>query len=90
MKLFEYMSWGKPILCSDLPVLREIIDDGRNGLMLPPEDASAWTTALRRLAGDPRERDRLGSAARGDFLAQYTWEHRAHAVLTGIEPGGIA
>ena len=90
LKLFEYMAAGKPILCSDLPVLREIIEHERNGLLLPPDDADEWTAALRRLADDTAERDRLGSAARGEFLARHTWQQRARLVLAGIERGGLA
>lgn len=77
LKLFAYMAAGKPILCSDIPVLREIIVDGRNGVMLPPKDPVAWARALRRLADDPNERRRLGDAALVDFYAQHTWRQRA-------------
>jgi glycosyltransferase involved in cell wall biosynthesis len=81
LKLFEYMAWGKPILCSDLPVLREVIESGRNGLLVPPDDPKAWARALQRLIDDPDGRDNLGSRARADFLARYTWRERARRVL---------
>jgi glycosyltransferase involved in cell wall biosynthesis len=84
LKLFEYMSWGKPILCSDLPVLREVIEDGRNGLLLPPDDPTAWAAALCRLMDNPDEGERLGNKARADFLARHTWRQRANRVLDGL------
>ena len=84
LKLFEYMSWGKPILCSDLPVLREVIEDGCNGLVLPPDDPTAWVAALHRLIDDSTERERLGNGARSDFLARHTWRRRAERVLDGL------
>ena len=84
LKLFEYMSWGKPILCSDLPVLREVIEHDRNGLLLPPDDPRAWVDCLRRLSNDLAERDRLGSAARAGFLTSYTWLKRVECVLSGL------
>jgi glycosyltransferase involved in cell wall biosynthesis len=80
LKLFEYMAVGKAILCSDMPVLREIIEDDYNGLLLPAEDADAWVAALRRLHDAPGERRRLGAAARTDFLARHTWLRRARVV----------
>ena len=81
LKLFSYMAARKAILCSDLPVLREIIQDGRNGLLLPPNDPDSWVTALSRLSSDPTERKRLGTAAHADFLARHTWDQRATRVL---------
>ena len=80
LKLFEYMAAAKPILCSDIPVLREIIENGRNGLLLPAEDADAWAAALRRPNDTPAERRRLGAAAYADFLARHTWLERARRV----------
>jgi glycosyltransferase involved in cell wall biosynthesis len=82
LKLFTYMSAGRAILCSDLPVLREIIEHGRNGLLVPPNDSAAWLRALHQLSSDPAERKRLGTAAHADFLARHTWEQRATRVLS--------
>ena len=81
LKVFSYMAAGKPILCSDLPVLREVIEDGRNGILVPPDDPDAWAIALQRLLGDPALREKLGSTARADFLAHHTWSQRAVRVL---------
>jgi glycosyltransferase involved in cell wall biosynthesis len=84
LKLFEYMSWGKPILCSDLPALREIIENGRNGLLMPPDDPTAWASVLCRLINNPNEGKRLGNNARAEFLANHTWRQRANRVLDGL------
>jgi glycosyltransferase involved in cell wall biosynthesis len=88
LKLFEYMSWGKPILCSDLPVLHEVIEDGRNGLLLPPDDPTTWVAALQRLINDSVERERLGGRARADFLTHHTWRRRADRVLEELPMSG--
>jgi glycosyltransferase involved in cell wall biosynthesis len=85
LKLFEYMAWGKPILCSDLPVLREVIEDRRNGLLLPPDDPAKWVAALNRLVANPAEGERLGKNARSDFLTRHTWRQRADRVLDGLQ-----
>lgn len=84
LKLFEYMSWGKPIVCSDLPVLREIIEHGRNGILLPADDVGAWVAALRGLNENLTERARLGGNARADFFARHTWRERACRALEGF------
>jgi glycosyltransferase involved in cell wall biosynthesis len=83
LKLFEYMSFGKPIICSDLPVLREILQDGRNALLCAPDDLKAWISALRRLS-DASGRARLGDAARDDFEREYSWRRRADRIIAAI------
>lgn len=84
MKLFEYMAAGKPIVCSDLPVLREILRDGQNALLVPPTDIEGWKTALERLASKPSLARALVDTARQEFLDHYTWEARAARVLSGL------
>jgi glycosyltransferase involved in cell wall biosynthesis len=85
LKIFEYMAWAKPILSSDLPVLREVLVDGYNAVLLPPDEVGAWATALRRLMISPEECRRLGSPARAEFVRRYTWRERARQVLAGVE-----
>jgi glycosyltransferase involved in cell wall biosynthesis len=84
LKIFEYMAAGKAILASDLPVLREILHDGENALLLAPEDAEAWSRALQVLRDDPARRDQLGSRARTDLLARHTWTQRASRILGAL------
>jgi glycosyltransferase involved in cell wall biosynthesis len=83
LKLFEYMSTGRAIVCSDLPVLREVMHADHNALLVRPDDAAAWVSAVERLS-DPQLRHRLGSAAREQFLAHHTWRARAQAALSGV------
>jgi glycosyltransferase involved in cell wall biosynthesis len=80
LKMFEYMSAGKPIISSDLPVLREILQDDVNALLCPPEDIDAWVSALKRLEA-PALRERLGGRALSDFTSNYTWKCRAQAIM---------
>ena len=81
LKLFEYMSVGKPIVCSDLPVLREILAHEHNSLFIPPGDFAGWTRAIERLKDDKQLAERLASRALSDFRENYTWSERARRVL---------
>lgn len=81
LKIFEYMSSGKPVLCSDLPVLREVLEDGRTALLCPPDDPKAWSAAIGRLESDPDLARRLGTAAQTEFSVKYTWQARARDIL---------
>jgi glycosyltransferase involved in cell wall biosynthesis len=84
LKLFEYMGAGLPIVTSDLPVLRELLQDGTTALMPPPDDPAALAAAIRTLAGDPGLRLRLARAAQ-DGLRHFTWENRAARILDLLE-----
>jgi glycosyltransferase involved in cell wall biosynthesis len=81
LKLFEYMAAGKPIICSDSPVLHEVMKHDVNCLLCPPDDITAWENALNGLAGSTKLRKRLGAAARNDFEQNYTWQRRAERIL---------
>jgi glycosyltransferase involved in cell wall biosynthesis len=82
MKLFEYLACGRPILSSDLPVLREILNPN-NAVLLPAGDVSAWVKAIQELRLDPERSARLGEQARLD-ASRYTWEGRAAQILEGL------
>ncbi|MCX4681005.1 glycosyltransferase family 4 protein [Streptomyces sp. NBC_01433] len=86
MKVFEYMSHGLPMIASDLPVLREVLQDRVNCLLRPPEDPAAWAEALGELVADGALRRSLGDEARRQVLERYTWRRRADDVLADIGP----
>jgi len=81
LKIFEYMAYGKAIIASDLPVLREVLKDRENALLVPPEDVEAWACALEELIGNRTLMRKLGRAARNLLEASYTWEKRVVRVL---------
>jgi len=81
LKLFEYMASERPIVASDLPVLREILRPGIDALMVAPEDLDALVAALERLRDDPGLGERLATSARERVRAEFTWEIRARRIL---------
>jgi glycosyltransferase involved in cell wall biosynthesis len=81
LKAFEYMAAGKPILASDIPVLREVLNDGENALLCAPNDVSIWAQALARLRDEPDFRAELGHKAKQIFEAKYTWSSRARNIV---------
>ena len=82
LKLFECMGVGKPLVASDLPVLREVLRHGENALLADPGAPEA--SAIRGLAREPARGRRLVGRARADFLAGYTWRARAARVLADV------
>ncbi len=85
MKMFEYMASGRAVLSSDLPVLREVLNES-NAVLRPPEDARAWSEALKSLFEDKALRDRLAGKALED-VREYTWLRRAEKSLAGFMDG---
>lgn len=85
LKVFEYMSLGKPILASDLPVIREILSDGVNAILCDPDHPEEWVDALNKLQQDGDLRERLGEHARLDFEKKYTWRKRAENLINLME-----
>jgi phosphatidylinositol alpha-mannosyltransferase len=55
---------GLPVVASDIPPLREVLDDGRAGELFPVGDAEAAAVLLRDLVRDPERRAAIGSAGR--------------------------
>ncbi len=80
LKLFEAMAAGRPIVASDLPSVREVLEDGLNALLVPPGDSHALAAAIRRLAGDEELRKRLAAAA-GKSIQQYSWDERGRRIF---------
>jgi glycosyltransferase involved in cell wall biosynthesis len=88
LKLFEYLSLGKPIVASDLPAVREIVTANQSALLVPPGDATALASALERLRADPALATSLAEAA-ARLAPAYTWERRAEqleVVLAAVAP----
>ncbi len=88
MKQFEYLASGRAILASDLPVFREVLNEG-NAVLLPPNDVAAWDQALNQLIADDSRRNSLAERACKD-AAQYDWRDRARRLLDGLEKNDAA
>ena len=78
---FEAAAYGLPIIATAVSGVRELIEDGRNGYLVPAQ-ADAIAGRLNELAADAGLRARLGAAARASALG-YDWERmvRAHHEL---------
>ena len=85
MKLFEYMAASRVILSSDLPVLREILNE-KNSVLLEPEDSSAWISAITRLMSRPLERETLALQAWQD-VQRYDWKKRVARIISPLDLG---
>ena len=62
--LLEAASCGRPIVTTDVPGCRAVVQDGENGFLVPPQDPTALAQALARLIEAPDLRTRMGFAGR--------------------------
>jgi phosphatidyl-myo-inositol alpha-mannosyltransferase len=60
--LLEAMAAGVAVVASDIPGYRSVVDDGRDGVLVPPGRAGSLTGALRGLLADPERRAALVAA----------------------------
>jgi glycosyltransferase involved in cell wall biosynthesis len=79
MKMFEYMATGRMIIASDMPVLREVLDE-TNAVLCAPEDIPAWREALQRAQVDATWSHRLAEAAL-NHVKTFTWKLRVRNIL---------
>lgn len=84
MKTFPYMAAGRAILAPNSPDLQELLQDGENAALVPPDDPNAAIRRLRALLDEPDTRERLGAAARAD-IEDHTWPRRAERILHFIQ-----
>jgi len=71
--VLEYMAASCPIVATDVGGNGELIEDEREGLLVPVGDPAAVAAAILRLLDDPALRDRLAAAARQKVAASFAW-----------------
>ena len=77
LAIIDAMLAGLPTVATRVGSIPEAIEDGVQGLLVPPDDPAALAEALRRVAADPSLRERLGAAAREEAAARFTAEAMA-------------
>jgi glycosyltransferase involved in cell wall biosynthesis len=85
LKMFEYMSAGRPIVASNLPAIEEVLEDGRNAYLGEAGDPRAIAENIRRILRDPRRAAEVGARARAE-AKNLTWARRAPRILDWLEP----
>lgn len=81
MKLFEYMASGTPILASDLPSTREVLDE-ESASFARPDDPADFVRAIKEALADPGRSVRAVRAKAK--VRDYTWDARARTILHSL------
>jgi len=73
-KIFEYMAYGIPIVCSSFPNLRRIVEGEGCGLCVDPDDVEGAVQAVRWLAAHPSQARSMGERGREAVRSKYNWD----------------
>jgi glycosyltransferase involved in cell wall biosynthesis len=85
LKIFEYMASKKPIIATDLPSLREVLNNGENALLTPPGDVKALAEALIKLKEHHDIGKKIANKAYKDVSEKYTWKIRAEKIISFLK-----
>ncbi|MBM3145379.1 MAG: glycosyltransferase family 4 protein [Chloroflexi bacterium] len=83
--ILEAMACGLPVIASRIAGNEELVMDGENGLLVPPEDSNALRNALSELLEDSTRRKQMGAASRQRVEANYSWSQIAEHYLALLE-----
>jgi len=72
--LVEAMASRRPVVASDMPGVREVVRDGKTGLLCEPFNSDDLAAKIGALAGSEKERQEMGAAGRKLAEERYSWE----------------
>jgi len=85
VKLFEYMAAGLPVIASNFPLWKEIIEGKKCGICVDPLKPEDIAKAIKYLMDHPRIRKEMGENGRKAILEKYNWEKESKSLLNFYE-----
>lgn len=83
LKMFEYMAAGRPLITSDLPTVRDVLDES-TAVFCAPGSAESFAKALQWIADHPKEAEERAKRAK-ELVKKHTWEERMKRILEGSD-----
>ena len=81
LKIYEYMAAGLPVITSSIGQLKELIHDGKNGMLVPPDNPKALSNALLKLLQNSKLRYVFGKNARSFAFKYHAWDSIVMRIL---------
>ena len=82
MKMFEYMTSHEPIVASDLPSFREVLNE-KNAILVESDSPEAMARGLKKVFSDTEFSAKISEQAYQD-VQKYAWDNRAKNILDAI------
>ena len=79
--LLEAAACGRPLVTTDAPGCREVVQDGDNGILVTPRDAQSLARAMRKLIEDEKLRHAMGKRGREIMLKDFSSEQVVRETL---------
>jgi glycosyltransferase involved in cell wall biosynthesis len=80
-KLFEYMAMGKPIICSNMAQMAEILENRKDSLLVTPGDIEELSDGMELLFTDRELCNKLGENCREKVINQYRWHSHVQRII---------
>ena len=80
-KMFEYMALGLPVIVSDFPLYRRIVEEVGCGFCVRPADEHALAEAIRQIIEGPEEAKAMGERGRQAVAERYNWANEEQKLL---------
>lgn len=90
INVIEAAASGAPVVAARLDGLEDAIEDGRNGILVTPEDAAEFAARIRTLLDDDAARKAFGDAACAYVRAHFAWPAIAARYLAAFREVGAA
>lgn len=88
-KLFEYMAMGLPVIISDFPAWRAMLDGVDCAFFVDPEDPTAIAGAMREVLADPERARTMGAAGRAAVLDTFNWDRQLDNLVEAYRKIGV-
>jgi glycosyltransferase involved in cell wall biosynthesis len=80
-KLFEYMSVGKPIIASNLPEIKKIVEEVGCGVLVDPTNPEEIADKIMYLLNNPKKAEKMGKKGQKAFEDKYNWKVESEKLL---------
>ncbi|WP_339226795.1 glycosyltransferase family 4 protein [Oceanobacillus sp. FSL K6-2867] len=81
IKMFEYMSAGIPVIASNFPLWKEIIEGNNCGICVDPFNVDEIATAIQWVLDNPDEAEKMGENGRNAVERKYNWETESKKLI---------
>jgi len=81
IKMYEYMAAGLPVICSDFPLWRELLEETGAGICVPIDDKNKVREAINFVISNRKKAQQIGLNGRRCVLEKYNWENEEKKLI---------